>query len=261
MLLNVGANIINDFIQNSPSTFTIRSPSGFIPSTIIASSFGIALAMTRAYRDTQRVCKYIQGATYTSGHFTSQPVLRTIFTEVYTFVTNLNSYSTQAAFDRAHDNLCLSLCGNYSSSRGRHVITYGIAQKIVNMTLKYLFVEHRINPHLGLLSNNTVEDFFHCPIDSYVLRKLKLVDPSYFSMIRQNSSTATFNNRTWSNLTQGDYLHFLTILRNKLLPHAKQLEADFCLWSPSIYSLSCETVVNFNLHSCSPNALIGVIFI
>lgn len=260
MLLNVNANIINDFIQNSPSTFGIRAPNTSIPTSIIVNSPEIALAMTRAYRDTQRVCRYIQGSTYTSGHFTNQPVLGTIFTEIYNFVTNLNTFTTQISFDKAHDNLCSSLCGNYTSNQKNHNITYGIAQKIVNMTLKYLFVEHRINPHLGLLPNSTVEDFFHCPIDSYLLRKLNLVDPNYFSMIRQNNSTATFNGRTWSNLTRGDYLHFLNVLRNKLLPHVKQLEVDFSLWSPSIYTLSCEIVVHFNLCNCSPNSLIGVIF-
>lgn len=259
MLLNVNANIINDFIQNSPSTFKIRNPNPILQS-IVTSNLTIALAITRGYSDAKRVCKYIGNATYISGNFTNQPVLRTIFTEIYNFVTNLNTFTSQVSFDRAHDNLCSSLCGNYTSNQKNHNITYGIAQKIVNMTLKYLFVEHRINPHLGLLPNSTVEDFFHCPIDSYLLRKLNLVDPNYFSMIRQNNSTATFNGRTWSNLTRGDYLHFLNVLTNKLLPQVKQLEVDFSLWSPSFYTLSCEIVVHFNLCNCSPSSLIGVIF-
>jgi len=180
MALKISIDIIRNFIANSPYTFKIRNINSYIPRPTPQQR---ALAMTRGYSDAKRVCRCIKNAVYTSGNFKGQNVLGTIFSEINHFIHNLNSYPNQNSFDQAHDNLCLSICGNYNgyNSVGKpcsHRITYGIAQKILNMTLKYMYVEHRLNPSFGLLPNN-VEGFFHCPVDSYILSGLNLVNNTY----------------------------------------------------------------------------------
>lgn len=65
---------------------------------------------------------------------------------------------SQKDFDSLHQELCDSLIGTWS------ILTYGQAQKWINMTLKYWLVlgEHRIKN----IEKNA--RFFHIPIDSYV---------------------------------------------------------------------------------------------
>jgi len=221
--------------------------------------------MIRGYADVKRRCYYIRNARYTVDRFRGRPVLETVFSELHSFIIKLKSYSNQTSFDTAHDNLCSSLCGYYNGfsskgQRGNSKITYGIAQKLVNMTLKYLYVAHRLNPSLNLLPNNSVEDFFHCPVDSFILRKLKLADPNYFKMISATDSTVQFCKNSWSNFTRDNYISFLKVFRKKLLSGIKQLEVDFYLWSNSRFTLSQSVVTFLRLRNNLPTSLIGVVF-
>lgn len=262
MALNININLIKDFTNYSQKTFTIKNTNPHINSYVPEE---IALAMTRGYADVKRRCFYIRNARYTAGRFRGRPVLETIFSELYSFITKLNSYSNQTSFDTAHDNLCSSLCGDYTgfSSKGRQgnsQITYGITQKLVNMTLKYLYVAHRLNPGLNLLPNNSVEGFFHCPVDSYILRKLRLADPNYFRMISATNSTVQFCRKSWSKFSRDNYICFLRVFRNKLQSGIKQLEVDFYLWSNSPNALSQSVVKLLRLRNNSPTSLIGNVF-
>ncbi len=69
-----------------------------------------------------------------------------------------------------------------SPRTGRYVTTFGLAQKVVNMTFKYLFC---FRDYTKLNIDFTVCD---CPVDSIVLNQLKLGD-----------------RYVWSKLSQGDY--------------------------------------------------------
>jgi len=265
MALNLSKVIIDDFINKSNYTFRIKTINPVVQNTIGSAPDYVKLSITRGYADAKRVCRFIRNAVYTSGFFKGKPVLETIFSQLGSFIFNLSSFSNQLSFDKAHNDLCSSLCGDYTgvSSKGKpggYRITYGIAQKIVNMTLKYLFVEHILHPSQRILPNNRVEDFFHCPIDSYVLKKLRFADPSYFSMISANRSTAYFCRKPWSKLSKSDYLCFLQVLKNKLLPNVKQLEIDFYLWSTSPIYLSQMVVNHLNLPNNLPESLVGKVF-
>ena len=49
----------------------------------------------------------------------------------------------------------------------RNVFTYGQAQKLVNMMLKYLYIYYQCE---GWDDLEKLRSFFHVPIDSYVLK-------------------------------------------------------------------------------------------
>jgi len=255
----IDCKVIGEFIINAAANFAINKPlGGYIP-----KDPDINIAISRGYRDIQRNCHYISKAKYTSGIFSGDNVKQTIYQEILKFIQNLSSISSQSQFDIAHDNLCQSLVGSYTGynsqgKSGAYVFTYGLAQKILNMTLKYLCVCEYFG-RVSILPSG-IERFFHCPIDSYVLQTLHYMDKKYFSMITNSTGTWTFNNNPWSKLKRCDYMSFLNKYRNKLLPWVYQLEAEFHLWTPTPGHLSNSTVNCFGLPDKQPSSLRGVLF-
>lgn len=93
-------------------------------------------------------------------------------------------------FDSWHDNLCNDIIKEYKESNESVDLSYGQAQKWVNMTLKYLYIFNSIDEHIGF--KNSFNDYngynfsfnkdffkkfgikkFHVPIDSYILGHIK----------------------------------------------------------------------------------------
>ena len=75
----------------------------------------------------------------------------------------------QAEFDQLHHRCCQQ-CLTYSSSSGAR-IHYGQAQKLLNMSLKYLYNEYAAykgKPNRFKFPENNIEHFFHLPIDSQI---------------------------------------------------------------------------------------------
>ena len=52
---------------------------------------------------------------------------------------NCEAPSDKSSFDIVHNKLCTAWCDAFSKASPTHIGTYGKAQKIVNMTLKYLY--------------------------------------------------------------------------------------------------------------------------
>ncbi len=256
-LTNIDSNIIKNFVDNSKNTCKITKLNISIPNNYEQ----VQLALTRAYSDTKRVCRGINNSIYICGSFVGQPVLQTIFEEINKFISNLKYIKTQREFDNKHDKLCLSLSCAYQDiyQNECYKVTYGIAQKILNMTLKYLYIEDTINRKNILPSG--IEDYFHCPIDGVLLCNLKHADAHYFYNINiVGKNRGVFCTTPWYKFSQTDYLCFLYLLRNKLLNGVKQLEVDFHLWNSTCGKLSQATVNFFNLKNDTPPSLIGVLF-
>lgn len=77
---------------------------------------------------------------------------------------NSNSINTQDDFDNWHMNLCDEIIDIYNA---RNInLTYGQAQKWINMTIKYLYV-------LGVENFENVFQFLHIPVDNYIINKAK----------------------------------------------------------------------------------------
>lgn len=106
-------------------------------------------------------------------------------------------------FDRWHKNLCADLMDTY----GEEQLTYGQAQKWVNMTTKYLYVLYQLFSEFGDESKNDIPEFFgktdsveklHIPLDSIILKEY-LPGEKY----------------TWSKMTQKDYEECTKKLKDK----------------------------------------------
>jgi hypothetical protein len=127
----------------------------------------------------------------------------------------------QEEFDRLHHQCC-EQCLVFSSSSGAR-IHYGQAQKLLNMSLKYLYNEYAsYNGKLNQFRfpDNNIEYLFHLPIDSQIrnalIRNFRFIDPTSLP---------------WSQWTYEHYISFQHQLRRRLSSQYKSLEIDYMLWN------------------------------
>jgi hypothetical protein len=142
---------------------------------------------------------------------------------VVSFIENLLAGPPidQAAFDQLHHRCCQQ-CLASSSPRGAR-IHYGQAQKLLNMSLKYLYNEYAA--YKGKLNkfgfpDNNIEHFFHLPIDSQICEFLVgnccFIDPTSLP---------------WSQWTYDHYISFQHQLRKRISVQYSPLEIDYMLWN------------------------------
>jgi hypothetical protein len=133
----------------------------------------------------------------------------------------------QNGFDTLHRQGC-ERCLSNPSPPGT-TIHYGQAQKLINMSLKYLYNEFAVGgaaqDHFGF--PNGTEQFFHLPIDSHIRNALVR-----FSHFRAPKSVP------WSQWKYEDYTAFQQQVRNRLHRSYKPLEVDYLVWNAISTALS-----------------------
>ena len=116
-------------------------------------------------------------------------------------------------YDEKHKNLCDALISKYKGcANSGYEFSYGIAQKWVNMTMKYLgviltiFAESKDKNDFVTFheSFQAVESYLHVPIDGYILeyvsnKKYSNVEPIDIAK-KENK-----NNLAWSKYEKDDY--------------------------------------------------------
>lgn len=116
-------------------------------------------------------------------------------------------------YDEKHQDLCKKLKEMYSKcTNSGYEFSYGIAQKWVNMTMKYLGVILTIfaeckdkNDFIAFhKSFQAVESYLHIPIDGYILEyvskeEYSIVEPIDIAKKENN------NNLAWSKYKEDDY--------------------------------------------------------
>jgi hypothetical protein len=142
---------------------------------------------------------------------------------VLLFIRNLMTEppEIQQDFDVLHHQCCQQCLE--ANSLGEAHIRYGQAQKLVNMSLKYLYNEFATyypNANRFQFPDNNVEYLFHLPIDKQI--RTRLVTRYHFS-----DPTSL----PWSKWTYGDYITFQSQLRARINHNYKPLEIDYLLWN------------------------------
>lgn len=84
------------------------------------------------------------------------------------------SCNDETSFTQWHQKLCDMLVSEYSQVyvEDKPFFTYGNAQKWVNMSLKYIFITQSYCGKCGQ-NVNSVKNFLHIPLDSYIISALK----------------------------------------------------------------------------------------
>lgn len=129
----------------------------------------------------------------------------------------------QAAFDNWHRNECKKIINVLEHCNAQKIATYGIAQKIINMTFKHLscFSDAQMKPdHFK---------FCHMPIDSKILFWIKKQGVSVTSSI---SSWSTLDDATYTTLQDDIRKHLDSLKRLKRISsNTTALEAEFDIWA------------------------------
>lgn len=129
-------------------------------------------------------------------------------------------------YDEKHKNLCDTLISKYKGcTNSGYEFSYGIAQKWVNMTMKYLgvilmiFSEYN-NSHDFVKtykdSFRAIEHFLHVPIDGYILeyvsnKKYSNVEPIEIAKKENN------NNLAWSKYEEENYKTLQKNIKEKFI--------------------------------------------
>lgn len=127
-------------------------------------------------------------------------------------------------YDKKHKNLCDTLISKYKGcTNSGYEFSYGIAQKWVNMTMKYLGVILTIfsvfNDKNDFVtfheSFQAVESYLHVPIDGYIL---DYVSNKKYSNVKSINiaKKENKNNLAWSKYEEGNYKTLQNEIKNKL---------------------------------------------
>ena len=183
--------------------------------TIKNSSKDINWCIRCAYTDTARTAKGIQN------------YKQKIYNIMTDFIINKLPFSySQCIFNKAFSYIAAQLTTQCQ-------LHYGQAQKIINMSLKYLYNEIMLGNKMTFFDHcikNTICDFFHMPIDSIILEKLKSVPISFEDKITKIKGTWKYQGYPWSQLPKKLYWDFVIDINKELMPGIKPLEAEYHTW-------------------------------
>ncbi len=168
-------------------------------------------AAKRAYRDMCRTIRFEKGVSQKLKDDCRASVVKLIETEI----KNCNSIDTIEKYEKFHDSLCLRIIDCYDNKTIAQ-ITYGQAQKWVNMTMKYLCVLYE--GQCDWL--NKIYSFLHIPIDSIILDKARKEFPNEFPV----------NNTPWSQLSREEYITIQNKFR-AVIKDVALIDWEFKAWN------------------------------
>lgn len=132
-------------------------------------------------------------------------------------ILRTSEISNQNEFDLWHKNLCNRIIETYRDQEIK--LTYGQAQKWINMTIKYLYV-------LGYSSFENVFDYLHIPVDNYIFE----IAMKQYGVIKPNVA--------WSKWDDYDcqYLKYQKAIKNKI-KDISPLRWEFQNWVKAIKNI------------------------
>lgn len=159
-------------------------------------------AANRAYRDMCRTIRF-NGLCEETRLELKKEVNRKLITKIENIKDN---------FEIWHKEACGLIIEKYEKHRIE--LTYGQAQKWVNMTIKYLYM---LNEH----TFDNIFEFLHIPIDNYI-----------FKAVKEKLGIDKPKN-PWSKLDETEYLNYQNDIRKKLKEeenYISPLDWEFKIW-------------------------------
>ena len=136
--------------------------------------------------------------------------------------------TTKKEFDELHEELC-QLFLDEAKKLGK-AYAYGNAQKLINMTFKYLACFKDYPAFAALF------DYCHAPIDSIILEQFKGVGvPNILKDVLTHKYSYRGRDYPWTQLDKDAYLSLVEDYRNKIDsvdPNCSALCFDFYNWAP-----------------------------
>lgn len=183
----------------------------FVDDNIIAAS-------RRAYRDMNRTLR-LNGANSSTFRVKIDNLLKTQFESLKT-----QKITRQDDFDEFHEALCNDMIAIFTIGDG---LTYGQAQKWLNMTVKYIYIIQGDNV-FGIMK------FAHIPLDNYIFKSLK----NYLGIKASGLDP-------WSQISNyNKYLAFQKEVRDKINGNTSPLEWELGHWLNSVKNSKTQADIN-----------------
>lgn len=135
-----------------------------------------------------------------------------------------NTANNQLNFDKFHDDLCQYFISSLNAQRSRiglANITYGQAQKLINVMFKYLSCYGDYNNFADLFS------YCHMPIDTIILNSLG----SYYGV--KSISSKKYKGKCWTKFDRSTYMSLVSDYRSAisgLKGNHSYLAVEFYIW-------------------------------
>lgn len=175
-------------------------------------NISIEVASKRAYRDMCRTLRFGVLPIDTKDSIISdlKESVNVIFKKEIPII-NEGSITSQEKFDSWHCKVCENMKNLYYENGIK--LTYGQAQKWINMTIKYLYL-------FGGYTFDSVFEYLHIPIDNYIFNAVK--DELKFNRPK---------NISWSKLDKTEYLKYQIAIREELRKKGElPLDWEFDNW-------------------------------
>ncbi len=178
----------------------------------------IDAAVELAYHDAQRTMRGISKSD--EDQKKKRNALNQIKLELFKYFTCSKEPTIDQAskFDEKHKELCDIWCNEFNNDFG----TYGKAQKIINMSFKYLFC---CDDAPGMVENSKYKEHFeycHMPLDSFTLIWYK------------RNVDKEKKDYTWSKINYEEYIGIQKNIRdylNESEDELSPLQKEFIVWS------------------------------
>ena len=150
--------------------------------------------------------------------------------------------SNEDEFESAHKTACELFLNSFNEAAKQNSVqiqAFGKAQKIVNMSFKYLYC---------MLRNEKAPwfSFCHMPLDSYTL--------NWFYRTKKKNGTKISKKETWSNLANDQYYSIAGEIKSYVdtqFPGLSPLEAEFIIWPIEKSMVSLKELKSAISRSCS----------
>lgn len=174
-------------------------------------------AISSAYGTAKRTFKGVQK---------SDEVIEEFKNSVIHYFNSKSFPQTQEEFNTKHKELCIDWT-NILKENGNtgDNLSYGKAQKVVNMMFKYMYCYSYLNNFIKEIPENAF-DYCHMTLDSFTLR--------WISDVWEKDKKAKIikSDTAWSKLSEKEYDDISKIVKDnedKLKPYTK-FEAEFFIW-------------------------------
>ena len=121
--------------------------------------------------------------------------------------------SRQEAFDERHKELCMLWCDQFKESSYKDLGTYGKAQKIINMSFKYLFCCEDAEEHYAHFQ------YCHMPLDSFTLEWIKR-----FVKDEKKNALRVGKIDSWSKLQNADTEYYIETNDKEFYPYDRYVK-------------------------------------
>lgn len=209
---------MSNMIGNYGTEFLIWSYFGISAEELKDENKVIEVAILRAYRDAS---SHVLSVYDDKKDDLKKDAIKQIKSFIDNLKSSINMDNLQKVYDKKHREVCNALRfetydETYNNSHffppdskgNKRNFTYGIAQKWVNMTIKYIYI---LNPNLEWVKQ--FKSYFHVPLDSYI-----------YDTINQDlhiNVKEALGNKKWSKLDNYDnYMELQKNVRKKTNPQA-----------------------------------------